>query len=229
MRIRHETNSEGFLKINQLFGLSKRRLYSAMAISIVFSILIGLYRPAPVEAAVQIAEVGSTTVTSDSYSTINLSNTYTDLIVVASARYTHTSGVSNNPVPRSPRIIKGTNSFQVKVHNDAGSIGAAETTTVDWVAMEAGSHDIQNGAGTTRAIAGSVTTSNISCNGGSNWNSGPTVTFSPAFSGSPSVIHTVTSDNDTQWVASHVNGGTNRQSEPTTTTMQLSLLSLIHI
>ena len=185
-----------------------------------------LLMPSSTYSTAQVAEFGSTTVTSNNWTTINLSGTYQDLIVVASARYAPVTGISNNPVPRSPRVIKASNSFQIKVDNHAASIGATETTTVDWIAMEAGTHAILDGTSSTKAIAGSVTTGQVACKSGAaaNWLAGPRVTFTPNFSGSPVVIHTVSSNNDTEWIASQVNNGATRQAEPTTSTMELTLM-----
>lgn len=82
--------------------------------------------------------------------------------------------------------------------------------------MNAGSHDF--GAGLL-VEAGSQSTSPVACNASNN----PTpqsVNFLSSFSLAPAVLHTISTENDSSWVVSGVNGDTgSRDSEPSATKM----------
>ncbi len=164
-----------------------------------------------------LGEYGTLSLAADTWTTINLADSYTDLVVVASARH-----APSTDTQRAVRIKnKGATSFQIKIDNEAGSLTG--NTTVDWLAMEAGAHSIENGVGMTKVIAGSVTTSVNNCNGDFE-NTGASVTFSPSFNGTPAVLHTVASENDADWVVSHVRApGGARNTEPTSSGMGISL------
>ncbi len=162
-------------------------------------------------------EYGTVSLNSNGWTTVDLEDSYTDLVVVASARH-----APNSDAQRAPRIKNKTaTSFDIKVDNEAGSLSG--TTIVDWLAMEAGAHSIDNGTGTTKVIAGSVTTSINNCNGNFE-NAGTSVSFSPNFNGVPAVLHTIASENDSDWVVSHVRGTSGaRTDEPSASGMQVSL------
>jgi|GEM_PF-5823206 len=75
-----------------------------------------------------------------------------------------------------------------------------------------------------KMIAGTVNTSKISCRGNNAaYQNAETVTFSPTFNGNPVVLHTVSSENRTEWVFSHIHRGTDRRAEPNASTMSIQL------
>jgi|GEM_PF-2258819 len=163
-----------------------------------------------------IGEYGTVTLSGNATTTVNLSHSYTDLVVVASPRYAPTADVQ-----RAPRITaKTSNSFDIKVDNYDGNLTG--TTTVDWIAMEAGSYTIPDGGTGTKVIAGTKNVSTVFCNG--TWGQTEVVNFSPSFDSDPAILHTVASNNDASWTVSYVNDGTsNRDPEPTASQMGLAL------
>lgn len=163
-----------------------------------------------------IAEYGTVNLVNNTYQTINLANTYTNLVVVASVRYAPTGDGQRTARVRN----KGAGSFEIKVDNFSSSFTGS--TTVDWIAMEAGDFEFDNGVDSTRVIAGTENVSQVVCRG--NFPAGgTTVNFSPSFSSSPAVIHTVSSENDATWVTSTVNDGVTRGNPATASTMALAL------
>ncbi len=165
-----------------------------------------------------IGEYNTVTLTNENYSTVNLNNYYNDLIVVASPRYSGSSELA-----RSVRIKNKTHtSFQIKV--DAYDGVLSTTTTVDWIAMDAGSWTIEDGSTGIKIIAGTKNVSALGGNyGGANWGSSEVVSFSPTFNGTPIVLHSVSSDNDTSWVTSHVDNGSSYSGDPSSSQMGLIL------
>jgi len=135
-------------------------------------------------------------------------------VVVASHR-----GDVNGEIQRAPRIrSKSSTGFEVKVDNYNNTIGSIETT-LDYITMEAWTYDFNN----LQVQAWSQTTSNIICNANKNNFSGTPVSFSPTFTTLPSVIHSISTENDSSWVVSWANDSSSREGEPTTTTMGLNL------
>ena len=164
-------------------------------------------------------EYGTVVVTSSDYSMVNLNNYYNNLIVVASPRYS-----GSNELARSVRVKDKTNkSFKIKVDSYDGSLDGT-TTVVDWIAMDSGAWNIENGNSGTKIIAG---TKNVSALGGHyssvSWDPSEIVVFNPSFNGTPIVLHTVSSDNDTSWITSHVDDGSTYQGDPTANQMGLIL------
>ena len=161
-----------------------------------------------------VGEYGTATLTNNNTLTVNLNNNYNNLVVVASPRY-----APNTDAQRVARIMaKTSTSFDIKVDNYAGSLTGS--TTVDWVAMEAGSWTIADGGTGTKVIAGTQSTSIQAYNG--SWPTGTQVNFSPNFDSAPVVIHNVASNNSSSWTASSVNDGT-QQGEPTASSMRVLL------
>ncbi len=164
-----------------------------------------------------IGEYGTVVLTGNTPSTVNLADTYTNLVVVASARYAPTTDPQ-----RAPRIIaKTSTSFDIKVDNYAGSLTG--NTTVDWIAMEAGSYTISDGGSGTKVIAGTENTNGTYCGTDAQSGTPNVVTFSPNFNGAPAVITTVASNNDTAWAVTHVDDNTLYDNEPTASTMRVML------
>lgn len=162
-----------------------------------------------------IGQYGTQALTDNTWTTVNLSNSYQNLVVVASPRYGPTTDFY-----RSVRIRNKTaTSFQIKV-DDYFSFFFGPTT-VDWLAMEAGNHNISNGTSQTKVVAGTQNTGVVLCNGAYG-TTGTPVNFGTTFNSPPAVIHTLASDTDTTWGYSVVNGGT-QQSEPSTTGMNVAI------
>lgn len=168
----------------------------------------------------RIGEYGTTSVSGEAATTVNLENTYNSLIVVAVPRYTGAH--------RAARVIsKSSNSFDVKVDNADGELTGSDITVVDWMVMEEGSWTLEDGGSGLKVIAGTKNVSTVGYDG--NWPDSEDVSFSPNFDNSPAVLHTVTSNNDSNWVASHVDdGSSNEVNEPTASGMGILLnLSMV--
>jgi hypothetical protein len=164
-----------------------------------------------------VGEYGRVDLTNNNWTTVNLDNTYENLVVVASARYS-----PSGDGQRAPRVRNKTStSFQIKVDNEAANFTG--TTPVDWIAMEAGSFSIPNGSGTTKVIAGTVSTNGTFCNSDQITGTPATVAFSPNFDGSPAVLATVASDGDPAWAVTHIDDGAVIDNEPTAAQMRLML------
>ena len=162
-----------------------------------------------------IGQYDTTTLTNESYSTVNLNNYYNNLIVVASPRYSGSSALA-----RSVRIKNKTHtSFQIKV--DAYDGALSENTVVDWIAMESGAWTMEDGGSGLKIIAGTKLVSALG--GSSNWDASEVISFSPTFSSTPIVLHTVTSDSDSSWITSHVDNGSSYGGDPTASQMGLIL------
>lgn len=170
---------------------------------------------APSATVTVLAEFGEVSLTNNNYTTVNLSNTYTSPIVVATPRYT------TSQTFRSVRIRNKTGtSFEIKVDNFNGTLTGS--TPVDWLVFEAGDHNIDTGSGTTRFLAASSNVSTVACNSNNN-PAGVPINFAPAFSTNPAVLHNVTSESDASFVFSSANDGSTRQTPVSATTMELFL------
>ncbi len=132
-------------------------------------------------------------------------------VVVASHRQ-----LVNGQIQRAPRVRnKSANDFQVRVDNYNSNIGTI-STDIDYIVMSAGAYNFWWGL---LVESGTKATSAVACA----TNSVPTpdvVNFLSSFSTAPAVLHTISTENDSSWVVSGVNGDNgNRGSEPTTTKM----------
>ncbi len=166
----------------------------------------------------QIGEYGTTTVTNGASTTINLIGTYIEPVVVASVRYNRSTDVF-----RSPRVTaKTSTSFDLLTDNNDSSVTGS--TVVDYLVMEAGTWNIQDGAGTRLVIA--TSTKNISeVNGDSDaddlgeydTSNGDQFNWPTSFSGAPAVIATISSYNSPDWMMAHVSDGVSRGTPPTNT------------
>ncbi|USN88639.1 MAG: DUF2341 domain-containing protein [Candidatus Nomurabacteria bacterium] len=165
-----------------------------------------------------VGEYGKTTVTNGTWTTVNLQSEYNTPVVVASGRYTPLGDTQ-----RSIRVRnKTTTSFEVLADNFDSSVGG--TTVVDYLVMEAGVWNIDDGGTGTQVIAGTYEdVSDVQANTYAAAGYGADVTFSPAFSSPPAVIATVSSDNDSTWVTAHLNDGNTRNNPPTASAMGLYL------
>ncbi len=156
-----------------------------------------------VELSDTIGEYGTVTLTDNDWLTVETDKNYNNMVVVASGEYDGSS-FSNN---RTPRVRnKTTNSFEIKVDNYTNAFSG--TTIVDYIVMEAGSWTIDDGGGGIKVIAGTesdVSTLQIDLYTGT---IGTVVNFSPTFDdANPVALLTISSDNDSTWVATHVDSG----------------------
>jgi len=165
-----------------------------------------------------VMEYGATTVTGNTWKNISHSE-MCNPVVVSSAR-----ADVDWETQRVVRVKdKSSLNFDIKVDNQWWSVPAAANTPVDWVVVNAWAQNFIDDLWATWNIqANSLNTeTNL-------WNACrptfiPTTSndvFSPAFSALPSVIHSISSNNDTTSTASSVNANDgNRTSEPTTTSI----------
>lgn len=145
-------------------------------------------------------------------------------VVVASHRQ-----AVDTEIQRAPRVrAKSGTGFEIKVDNYNSTIWSI-STPIDYIVMNAWVH---NYAGWLHIQAGSNTTSSVACNA-SNSPTPNVVNFSPNFVAPPVVLHSISTENDSSWTVSGVNGNSwNRGSEPSTSTMwtvlQRSFDSCVH-
>lgn len=161
----------------------------------------------------QVGEYGTVTNTNGATTTVNLTQTYTNPVVVASVRYNRTTEAF-----RTARVTRKTStSFDILTYDDGGD--ATGSTVVDYLVMEAGVWDIQDGIGTRQVVA--TTTKNITYveGGGAYADPGSHTlrSWESAFSGTPAVIATISSYNSTDWMMPHLSDGTTREALPTST------------
>ncbi|MCA9366657.1 DUF2341 domain-containing protein [Candidatus Kaiserbacteria bacterium] len=155
-----------------------------------------------VEVTNEIGEYGTVTLTNNNWTTITTSNDYDHMVVVASPEY----NVSALTDGRTPRVRnKTSNSFEIKVDNHSGFTGS---TVVDYIVLEAGEWTLENGGSGLTLYAGTeeAVTEIISQPYGTT-NNGRTVPISTSFGSNPIALATVVTDNDSTWVASHLDGG----------------------
>ncbi len=158
-----------------------------------------------------IGEYGRATTTDNTWLKITTQNTYSNMVVTGSARYT------GNPQPeRTVRVRnKTSNSFEIKVDDYTGAF-VGGNTVVDYMIVEAGDWTILDGGTGTRIVAGTLSdVSTVKARTYATTGSIP-VSFVPVFSVPPVVIATVSTDNDTTWVFTHTDDAVNRANEPTT-------------
>jgi len=139
--------------------------------------------------AMVLGEIGIATVSAN-YSTVNLSNTYTNPIIVASP----VEGSDNEEVSSRIRNV-GVNSFDVKLHHPSGT--AINADTVYYLAVEEGQlitlDDIL-------IEADSYTETNVigRNSGDNNWGS---FSFNHTYSSSPVVFTQAQTENDAGWIS----------------------------
>ena len=157
-----------------------------------------------------IGEYNNATIANGVVTTINLANTYTNPVVVASVRYNRTTDDQ-----RVARVVSKTStSFDILIDNYDSSITG--NTTFDYLVVEAGNHTIDDGDDGTRLLAGTVpnvsAVSALSIPGNPN---GRLVQFSPAFTTDPVVLATISSNNTGAWAFASMYSGDNRNNPPT--------------
>lgn len=170
-----------------------------------------------IELSNDIGEYGTTTVNNNDWTTVNTLLTYDNMVVVASPKYAFNGSTNGRTVQVRNKTA---DSFEIKAENYTLSL--AGTTDIDYIVMEAGDWQIQDGGGGLRIIAG--TQESVSVVEGSNpgYTTGSVVDFNPDFGSTPGALVTVSSANGSKWVGAFVDDGT-QTGEVGTTEMHVSL------
>ena len=163
-------------------------------------------------------EYGTIEVSNAATTTVTLTNTFTDPVVVASVRYDR-SGTA-----RTSRISgKTSSSFDVFVSNYNRTLTTG-STTVDYLVMEAGDYLIDDGGTGVRVYASSTSVSAASTqSSGMSGDPGGTVISFPTTFGYPVPLASVTTVNDPSWVFASVYDGSDMGNRPSPTTIGLFL------
>jgi hypothetical protein len=156
----------------------------------------------------KIAEYGTTTLSGETPSVINLNFMYDEPIIVATPRYW------DGPT-RSVRVYNKTStSFTVMVDDYDDTLGTRETG-IDYMVMEAGTWTVDDGASGFQVVASSSLTAGIGGGGATAWDVPVMLYYDSVFTSAPVVIHNISSNNDSGWIASNVNDGSTHTTEPT--------------
>jgi hypothetical protein len=165
----------------------------------------------------EIGEYGTVTLINNAWETITTSRTYDNMVVVASPEY----NVTGQGDGRTPRIRNKTaTGFEIKVDDHDGFSG---TTVVDYLVLEAGEWELDDGAGGITLLAGTESLASTDLirqpydNG-----TGLTVPISTSFGTNPLAFATIVTVNDSTWVSAHLDAG-NRSNEWTGGSIRLSL------
>jgi hypothetical protein len=158
-----------------------------------------------------IGEYGSVSLTNGATSTVTLTNSYTNPVVVASIRYAGSVTSPNQPAARV--FNKASGSFDVKADNFSND--ATGSSVVDYVVMEAGDYLMDDGGDGLRVYATSTSVSAIAGSTIPTDPGGLDIVFPTSFSAPPAVMTMVTTINDPQWVLSSVYDGNDISNPPT--------------
>ncbi len=164
------------------------------------------------------------TIDNGTWVTVNTQKTYTSPVVIAGP-ITHSNG---NSLSVRVRAVTG-NSFQLGMQSPCENLGATgggvtcaatwSTETVNWMVVERGTWVFPDG---TKIEAYLHNTNEMRSRFGGNNNGGDTITYSHTYSAAPTVLHTINSFNDPEWVSTTVYGN-NRGNPPTNTQFTLAL------
>lgn len=166
-----------------------------------------------------VGEYGTVALTNGTVSSVSLTNSYTNPVVVASIRYSRSISSPNQPALRVSN--KTATGFDIEADNFSNdSVG---TSVADYVVMEAGDWLLDDGANGLRVFATSTSVSAIAGNTIPADPGGLDVIFPTTFSGAPAVLTMVTTTNDPQWVVSSVYDGNNITNPPTASLVSLYL------
>ena len=166
----------------------------------------------------QVGEYGTTTVTANTWMTVNTELTYENMVVVASPEYAH-DGSTNG---RTAQIRNKTaNSFEIRAENDSESLGGA--TVLHFLAIESGDWLLADGGAGTRMLAG--TAQDVSNVESASYDGvgGTTINFTPAFDAAPEAILTISSANNSKWTGTAVSADGNEANEITANSMDVSM------
>ncbi len=173
-----------------------------------------------------VMEIGTTTA-STAWSTITLSNTYTDPVVVVSSLDDNNSDSSAGESPFSTRVRNASgNSFQVRLDfpiDNGSTPTSANSETVYYMVVEAGNWELSDGTLIEADVVDAV--SGVACNTctGGGWEQGETVTYANSYSAAPLVFHQVMSENDSDWITSYVSSSTVRSTPPGSSDFRVAL------
>ncbi len=164
-------------------------------------------------------EIGSTTATT-SWSTITLTNTYIEPVVVATVQD------GNNPnTPLTARVRNAAgNSFDLRLDIPPNNFApvTSNSETVNYIVVEAGTWTV--GDSRTKIEANVVAdVSRLNCRTCGSWNNGTDVAYRNAYSAEPVVLHQIMSANDTDWVTSFVSDDTSGGNPPGTDGFQIAM------
>ncbi len=168
-----------------------------------------------------VLEYGSTNVTGNSWENITHAEMCTPVVVTSSR---------NNVAGLRPAIPRANNklptSFDLKVDNQLSDIPAGQTTTMDYIVVNAWVHNLIDDAGDVLHIQAGTENTNLVFWNRCRINNGVEVLFSPNFLNTPSVIHSVSSNNQALSIWSSAVGNTGSfTQDPNTAQMWLMLQS----
>ncbi|MEM9336469.1 MAG: DUF2341 domain-containing protein [Patescibacteria group bacterium] len=173
-----------------------------------------------VEITDVVGEFGTISLTNNNWTTVNTQNIYNDMVVVSTPEFDFQAG--GQASGRTVRVRnKTSNSFEIKVDNYQNNFTGS--TDVDYVVAETGDWTIDDGGSGFRLLAGTQESVSATQVDGYSNTVGEVITFTPAFSGIPVPITTVSTNNDSEWVSSHVDGGGTFQTEVTSSQMRVAL------
>lgn len=177
-----------------------------------------------VELTDNVGEFGRITLSNNAWTTINTQNSYRDMVVVASPEFDF-NGTNNG---RTARVRnKGDNSFEIKVDNYLNSFSGS--TEVDYIVMEAGLWTIDDGGSGFQLLA--ATEENVTEKQIESYADDVTrlITYPVEFTPieTPVALAVVSSDNDSDWIGSHIDDG-DYQDPVSTTQIGLSLARSRH-
>lgn len=155
-------------------------------------------------------EVGTTTASS-SWSTVTLTNTYTEPVVVVSIL---DGNNPNSPVATRVKNASG-NSFEVRLDFPTDNFAPRSTNseTVYYMVVEAGVWLM--GDGKTKVEAGIVEdVSRVNCFTCGSWNNGTQVVHTSGYTANPTFLHQVMSENSASWISSFASNSTDYRSSP---------------
>lgn len=163
-------------------------------------------------------EVGTTTA-STSWSTVTLTNTYTEPVVIASILD------GNNPnTPVSTRVKNASgNSFQLRldIPLDNTAPRTSNSETVYYMVVEAGTWVM--GDGKTKVEADVVhDVSQVNCFSCGTWNKGVQVAHTSGYTANPAFFHQVMSENSANWISSFASNSTDYRNPPGTNGFRIS-------
>jgi len=172
-----------------------------------------------VEISTEVGEYGTADLIGNTWVQIPTDRTYRNMVVIASSEFDFSSSPADG---RTTRVRnKTSNSFELKVDNHLNSLSGS--TTVDYIVMEAGEWLIDDGGAGVLLLAGTledVTEKQISAYDNT---TGVTIPFPTNFGTPPAVFVNISSNNDSDWVDAHVDGGGTRATEVGPASMRVAL------
>lgn len=164
-------------------------------------------------------EVGTTTASS-SWSTVTLTNTYTEPVVIVSLL---DGNNPNSPVATRVKNASG-NSFEVRLDFPTDNFAPRTTNseTVYYLVVEAGVWIM--GDGKTKVEANIVEdVSQVNCFTCGTWNNGVQVAHTSGYTANPMFLHQVMSENSSSWISSFASNSTDYRSGPGTNGFRVAL------